>query len=81
MFLSPTEIASGVSREPVSEPWAGLRLLAILPAHNEEGNVGPVIRDVRTHLPDADVLVIDDGSADGRSRRHGVAAQQCSRCP
>ncbi len=50
--------------------------MAILPAHNEEGNVGPVIRDVRTHLPDADVLVIDDGSADGtiaEARRSGAA--------
>jgi glycosyltransferase involved in cell wall biosynthesis len=39
-------------------------LLIIVPAYNEEGRVGQVVRDVRSTLPDADVLVIDDGSAD-----------------
>lgn len=36
-----------------------------VPAFNEEGRVGHVVRDVRTTLPHADVVVIDDGSADG----------------
>ncbi len=39
-------------------------LLIIIPAYNEEGRVGRVIQDVRSNLPAADVLVIDDGSAD-----------------
>jgi len=39
-------------------------LLIIIPAYNEQGRVGQVIRDVRSTLPGADVLVIDDGSAD-----------------
>ena len=41
------------------------KLLIIIPAYNEEGRVGRVIRDVRATLAGADVLVINDGSADG----------------
>jgi glycosyltransferase involved in cell wall biosynthesis len=39
-------------------------LLIIIPAYNEQGRVGGVIADVKRTLPQADVLVIDDGSAD-----------------
>ena len=39
-------------------------LLIIIPAYNEQGRVGQVVRDVQTTLPSADVLVIDDGSGD-----------------
>lgn len=35
-----------------------------VPAFNEQGRVGDVVRDVRSTLPDADVVVVDDGSAD-----------------
>lgn len=43
-------------------------VLVIIPAFNEEGRVGAVVADVREHLPGADVLVVDDGSADGTGR-------------
>ena len=43
---------------------AQLRKLAIVPALNEAGMVARVIRDIRRHAPDFDVLVVDDGSAD-----------------
>jgi glycosyltransferase involved in cell wall biosynthesis len=39
-------------------------LLIIIPAYNEASRVGAVIRDVVNVLPEADVLVVDDGSAD-----------------
>jgi glycosyltransferase involved in cell wall biosynthesis len=42
----------------------GETLLIIIPAYNEEGRVGRVVREVRSTLPGADVLVVDDGSAD-----------------
>lgn len=42
-----------------------MRRLIIIPAYNEAGRVGNVVRDVRDALPGADVLVVDDGSADG----------------
>lgn len=40
-------------------------LLIIIPAYNEQGRVGYVIGDVKSALPGADVLVVDDGSTDG----------------
>jgi len=35
-----------------------------IPAWNEEGSIGDVIAKVNEHQPDADVLVVDDGSSD-----------------
>jgi glycosyltransferase involved in cell wall biosynthesis len=43
---------------------AHLRKLAIVPAYNEEGMVGRVVRDIRRAAPGFDVLVVDDGSTD-----------------
>lgn len=51
------------------------QILIVIPAYNESGRVGKVVDDVRAHLLDADILVIDDGSADGtaaEARRHGA---------
>ena len=43
-----------------------LRISAVLAAHDEEGNVGDVVRGVRLHCPDLhELLVVDDGSRDG----------------
>jgi glycosyltransferase involved in cell wall biosynthesis len=41
-----------------------LRKLAIVPAYNEEGMIGRVVRDIRRHAPGFDVVVVDDGSLD-----------------
>ena len=40
------------------------RILIIVPAYNEEASLPGVIRDLHGDLPDADILVIDDGSRD-----------------
>lgn len=47
-----------------SEDQHRLRLLAIVPAYNEEGMVGRVVRDIHRHAPGFDVVVVDDGSVD-----------------
>ncbi len=39
-------------------------ILVIIPALNEEGAIRQVVTGIHTALPDADVLVIDDGSQD-----------------
>jgi len=39
-------------------------LLVIVPAYNEQGAVGGVVRSVHEHVPGVPVLVIDDCSAD-----------------
>ena len=40
------------------------RILVILPALDEARSIGATLRGIHAHLPDADTLVIDDGSAD-----------------
>ena len=41
------------------------RCLAIVPAFNEAATISEVVIEIRDFAPDFDVLVIDDGSADG----------------
>ena len=40
------------------------RTLVAIPAWNEEGSIAEVIGTVREHRPDADILVVSDGSTD-----------------
>ncbi len=52
-----------------------MRTLVFIPAWNEEDSVAAVIAGVREALPEADVLVVDDGSVDAtaaRSREAGA---------
>jgi glycosyltransferase involved in cell wall biosynthesis len=49
--------------------------LVFIPAWNEEQNLPDVLEDLHRELPDADVLVVDDGSTDRTadvSREHGA---------
>jgi glycosyltransferase involved in cell wall biosynthesis len=46
-----------------------MRTLVFIPAWNEQASVPAVIADVRQHLPEADVLVVDDGSTDTTAAR------------
>ncbi|WP_030477710.1 glycosyltransferase family 2 protein [Lentzea albidocapillata] len=45
------------------------RVLIVLPALNEEHNIDKVVAEVRAALPDAGVLVVDDGSTDQTALR------------
>ena len=42
-------------------------MIVIIPAHNETGRIGNVIRSVRQTLPAADIAVINDSSSDTTS--------------
>ena len=42
----------------------GNRTLIAIPAWNEQGSIAEVIGKVREHRPDADILVVNDGSSD-----------------
>jgi glycosyltransferase involved in cell wall biosynthesis len=49
--------------------------VVFIPAWNEEENLPAVLEDVERELPDADVLVVDDGSTDDTAetaRQHGA---------
>jgi len=48
---------------PVASP--AVRVLVMVPTYNEAENIDEVLRRVRSALPGADVLVIDDASPDG----------------
>lgn len=59
---------------PTSQATAP-RVLAVLPAWNEEQCVGAVVSELRLNHPALDVLVVDDGSADStalRAQREGA---------
>ena len=52
-----------------------MKILIIVPAYNEEASLPGVIRDLREHIPSADVLVVNDGSRDATvlvARKLGV---------
>ncbi|MCL6549303.1 MAG: glycosyltransferase family 2 protein [Alicyclobacillus sp.] len=73
--------AVGCEPEPGCPAGAGgdrlnPRILIIVPAYNEEAAVGGVIRSIFRHRPDADVLVVNDGS---RDRTAEVAAEAGAR--
>lgn len=40
------------------------KLLVIVPAFNEEAVLGDTLQDIRTNLPDTDILVVSDASTD-----------------
>ena len=42
-----------------------VNLLILIPAFNEQGAIANVVREVKSVLPDAPVLVVDDSSGDG----------------
>lgn len=41
-----------------------MKTLIVIPAYNEEKNIEGVIEDVKREAPEADILVVDDGSSD-----------------
>jgi glycosyltransferase involved in cell wall biosynthesis len=45
------------------------KILVIIPALNEEGSVGKVVKEVKEHLPQIDILVVNDGSSDPTSEK------------
>jgi glycosyltransferase involved in cell wall biosynthesis len=45
-----------------------MNTLVIIPAYNEEANIAVTVRSAKHHLPDATILVIDDGSTDATQR-------------
>lgn len=44
-----------------------MKILIIIPAYNEQANIGSVIKDLKQNCPQHDILVINDGSTDNTS--------------
>lgn len=58
-----------------------LRRVAIVPAYGEEGVVGLVVAEIRNFDPGLDVVVVDDGSADGTAASAAAAGAAVVRLP
>lgn len=43
-------------------------LLIVIPAYNEEENIGRVVRELEEHCPQFDYVVVNDGSRDGTAQ-------------
>src|SRR4051794_26067833 len=59
----------------------GRKLLAIVPAYNEEATIAAVIEDLRQNASMCDVVVIDDGSTDATFERADAAGAIVLRHP
>jgi glycosyltransferase involved in cell wall biosynthesis len=58
-----------------------MRTLVFIPAWNEADAVATVIAGVREHLPEADLLVVDDGSGDETAARAAEAGATVASLP
>jgi glycosyltransferase involved in cell wall biosynthesis len=67
-IVSPSQLFehAGESRRSSLETRAseGGRVLTLIPAHNEAANLTAVVAELRSARPDAEVLIVDDGSTD-----------------
>ncbi len=61
-----TEMISECSREP------GEHVTVVVPSFNEEKTIADLVARIRDHVPEARILVVDDGSTDATAR---LAAQ------
>lgn len=75
----PAAVGTATALDPLSRPVGGL--LVVLPALNEEDSVGRVVHEVRASRPDADVLVVDDGSTDETTARARAAGARVMKLP
>lgn len=57
------------------------QVLIIMPAWNEAGCIGDTVREIRSELPGADILVVDDGSADDTAHVAQAAGAVVARLP
>ena len=62
-------------------PRSAARLLVVVPAWNEAESVSEVVRDVRAAVPDAECVVVDDGSSDDTADLARAAGARVLRLP
>ena len=57
------------------------RLLVVVPAWNEAASVSGVVAEIRTAVPEAECLVVDDGSSDDTAQLARAAGARVLRLP
>ncbi len=72
--LEPATLQSQSATYPFS-------VTVVIPAYNEEHGIATVVANIRAALPDAEVLVIDDASADATAEQARQAAAHVLRHP
>lgn len=68
-----------IGASPVSRD--GSSVSVVLPARNEAGAIGEVVRKVREQLPQAEIIVVSDGSTDATDEQAGAAGARVLRHP
>lgn len=74
-----TEVAT--SQADAVVPLAPVRRIAIVPAFNEERNIGPLLAELRTLDPGLEVVVVSDGSTDRTAEIAAAAGAHVVRLP
>jgi glycosyltransferase involved in cell wall biosynthesis len=57
------------------------RIVAVVPAYDEEGAIGSVVGEIRAFDPTIDVVVVDDGSTDSTAAAAAAAGAAVVRLP
>ena len=57
------------------------RIVAVVPAYDEEGAIGAVVGEIRAFDPAIDVVVVDDGSTDATAAEASAAGAAVVRLP
>ena len=60
----PMRMIGGVNPPAQQASQSSQRMLVIMPAHNEADSLPLAVQDIRAHAPEADIVVVDDGSTD-----------------
>ena len=66
------------SPDPIAAAAAAPRIWVLVPTYNERENVGPIIEAILATVPQANILVVDDGSPDGTGDLADALARQNS---
>lgn len=84
-MASPSTVAPAAPPPPAAPEIPELlrhkRMLVVMPAYNEEGRVGEVVRELRRCIRAADILVVNDGSTDETAREAAAAGARVASLP
>ena len=64
-LLDGADRAAPTLARPHLAPGGADDSLVVVPTYNEAGNISTLLAALAQHAPEADVLVVDDGSPDG----------------